>query len=287
MQNFLLYDASGGMPNSNECRFALLKLLSAYNLKPPGSLSIVVYSRHPRLFDDFLNFFPQLEIKVPANGFPQKKAELIQEFFSATGGNLLLCDTATYPLQPLDALFSEIGKGILFLYKDEIARSNGVNSILLQLQSMAEQQGFKTDGIPKKAGKVTVFHTAVVGLSQSAVHTVENASNLMSQLSRRVSHPVVEQFVFTHAFQKRLPVNTANDYFADYFALPEFCTLIDTFFTRNAEESIPNLVKLVHYLDAAAIHKEKMLHDRLPVLKKIWKNITGKGWSIKKYEKRI
>lgn len=122
MQNYIFYIASEGIHSTNECRYALLKLLSVYNLKLPRDLSVVVHTAHPRLFDEFLTFFPQLEVKEPVNKIPNNKAQVIQNFFSSTQGNLLVCDTATYPVEPLEKLFQEIDKGALFFVQERVAQ---------------------------------------------------------------------------------------------------------------------------------------------------------------------
>jgi hypothetical protein len=271
MQNYLLYNASEGIHSTNECRYALLKLLSVYNLKPPHGLYVVVHTAHPRLFDDFLTFFPQIEIRDPINDRSNSKQQLIQNFFSTTQGNLLFCDTATYPLKPFETLFGEIERGVLFLYRKEQPKANGHQNILKQVQTILSHSQHKMDGLPAKVDETPVFNAAVTGLNHTMLDVVKFATN----------------FSLSHAFQKQPPIKTANDYFADYFELNEFRALLHTFFTKNEEESIPNMVKLVNYLDVNAIQSEKKMHNKLPLLKKWWNELRGKGWSIRKYERRI
>jgi hypothetical protein len=287
MQNYLLYDASEGIHSANECRYALLKLLSVYNLKPPQDLCVVVHTGFPRLFDDFLTFFPLFEIKDPVDRMLNNKAQLIQSFFSTAQGNLLFCDTATYPLKPFEILFHEIQNGLLFLYRKELPQTNGYSNISKQVQTILSRSKHKMDGLPAKVGDIAVFNTAVTGLNHSMIKVVNYAFEMVNHLFQQISHPFALNFAFSYAFQKQPPIKTANDYFADYFELNEFRMLLHTFFAKNEEESIPSLVKLVHHLDAAAIQEEKTMHSRLPLLRKWWNEFTGKGWSIRKYEKRI
>ncbi|MCU7548047.1 hypothetical protein OCK74_02925 [Chitinophagaceae bacterium LB-8] len=287
MQNYILYNASEGIHSTNECRYALLKLLSVYNLKPPPSLFVVVHTGHPRLFDDFLTFFPHIEITGPFNEHSHAKAQIIQKFFLTTHGNLLICDTATYPLKPLETLFGEIEKGILFLYRKELPQTNGHNSVAKQVQSILSQSQHQMDGLPAKVHETPVHNAAIIGLNNSMLHVVKYAGEMINGLFQKIPHPFAVNFAFSHAFQKQPPIKTANDYFADYFELNEFRKLLQTFFRKNEEESIPSLVKLINHLDVGAIKLEKKKHIQLPLLKKWWKELTGKGWSIRKYEKRI
>jgi hypothetical protein len=287
MQNYIFYIASEGIHSTNECRYALLKLLSVYNLKLPQDLSVVVHTAHPRLFDEFLTFFPQLEVKEPVNKMPNNKAQVIQNFFASRQGNLLVCDTATYPVKHLEKLFQEIEKGTLFLYRKELPKTNGHSNVSKHLQTILSQSQHRMDGLPGKVEDVQLYSTAVTGLNHAGLPAAKFAGEITSRLFKQVSHPFAVNFAFSHAFQKQQPIKTANDYFADYFELSEFRTLLQTFFTKNEEESIPSLVKLVNYLDVDTIQKDKAMHNRLPLWKKWWNKLSGKAWSIRKYEKRI
>ena len=61
MPNAILYQAYGGTDFINECRYSLLKYLQVYNLKPPASTGIYIYTDQEHLFSDFLPFFHKLE----------------------------------------------------------------------------------------------------------------------------------------------------------------------------------------------------------------------------------
>ena len=75
--------------------------------------------------------------------------------------------------------------------------------------------------------------------------------------------------------------------FKDFKDLPEFKELLQLFFSKNEEESIPNLVKLIHHLDVETIQKDKVRYARLPFYKKWMNQLLGKEWSIKKYGNKI
>jgi hypothetical protein len=287
MQNYLLYDASNSNDNANECRYALLKLLSVYNLKPPQNLSVIVHTGEPRLFDDFQTFYTDLHIKEPLSGVPHRKMLLIQDFFSTREGNLLICDTFTYPIRPLDDLFREVERNSILLFKKEHSKTTGQSSILKQIQAALSKYQHRLDDLPQKVEDVSILDSAIIGLNQSMLSEVKFAGDMTNRIFNQITDPLAEKFAISYAFHKHSPFKTANDYFADYFELTEFRLLLRTFFSKNEEESIPNLVKLSSHLDAAAIKKEKAIHKELPLLKRWWKELTGKGWSIRKYERKI
>ena len=65
-----------------------------------------------------------------------------------------------------------------------------------------------------------------------------------------------------------------------YWNLKEFRKLLNTFFKNNEEESIPNMVKGAHAIDAAAIQQQKEAYEALPLHKKWLATLTGKRWRI-------
>jgi hypothetical protein len=79
----------------------------------------------------------------------------------------------------------------------------------------------------------------------------------------------------------------ASGWLTDYSGFPEFKKLLQLFFSKNEEESIPNLVKAVHHLDAEQIRKQKESYNEQPLFRRILNRFTGKGWSLKKYENKL
>jgi hypothetical protein len=79
----------------------------------------------------------------------------------------------------------------------------------------------------------------------------------------------------------------AADYFINYKGVTEVTKLLKIFFVRNEEESVPNLVKRVHYLDAEIIQKEAAVIRKAPLLKKWMGFITGKNNLVQRYQKKL
>jgi hypothetical protein len=111
----------------------------------------------------------------------------------------------------------------------------------------------------------------------------ETLSNQFRNLIGNVQHSKTdeEQILLFLSKQK-----THFDGIAGYSELPEFSILLHAFFKQNEEESIPNLVKLIHHLDPNQIHQQKLEFEKLPLYKQWLNRILGKGWSIKDYTKK-
>lgn len=87
-----------------------------------------------------------------------------------------------------------------------------------------------------------------------------------------------------HLFIKNGNDKEAIEYYED---LKEFRILLKEFFNRHQEESIPNQVKLMHNIDAKQILEQKRKFLELPLTSRWFKKLTGKGWSIYNYKKKI
>lgn len=93
----------------------------------------------------------------------------------------------------------------------------------------------------------------------------------------------MEKWIFHHKVSQ-LDLKTADRSVAQYDDLKEFRDLLRKFFMKYQEESVPNLLKLIHNLDAALIQKQKQEFQRLPLHQKLIKRIIGNHWSIEKYK---
>lgn len=81
--------------------------------------------------------------------------------------------------------------------------------------------------------------------------------------------------------------NNTGGMLRDYADLGEFRKLLREFFTRNQEESVPNLVKRIHPIDAGQIREHKRQYLRLPLPVRFLRKMTGRAWNIERYFSRI
>lgn len=83
------------------------------------------------------------------------------------------------------------------------------------------------------------------------------------------------------------PYRKADGYLAQYPGLKEFARLLRYFFDRYQEESVPNQVKLMHPVDPIAIQKQKEDFLNLPFPARFLRKLTGRGWKIENYTKKM
>ena len=93
--------------------------------------------------------------------------------------------------------------------------------------------------------------------------------SLYSELSRHSSAEASEVFACTY-YASDSGVQTMDNKIISYHNFPKFKNLLRLFFKKNEEESIPNLVKLAHHIDAEAILQEKKYYDGQPFVKKYY-----------------
>ena len=165
--------------------------------------------------------------------------------------------------------------------------NDGTDSELTKLAKFLATDSVQQNGSKLSLEGVKTWNTNSIGISSLHKDVIDDTLELNDVIYKQFSKPVVESFAFSYCFQKAGEVKIAEDYIHYYGSLKEFRHLLQLFFKKNGEESIPNLVKLLHKVDAAAIQKHKSAYEALPLYQKWLQMITGKSWSIKQYEKKI
>ncbi len=248
----------------NECRYALLKYLSVYNLNAPDDVTIVIYTDQPSVFEAYSPYFENFKMNKRQ---PLSKWAFLEEGLSQFD-SVLYCETNTYPVKAIEPLFEKMTMGKTYLLFQKKVSSNlqkGVKKLISDgkiVNNEGVQSRVSVAGIPKDH--------ALINQLRSGAGTLGNNSADDRQIILMLSNQ-----------------RTHFDGFIDYSELPEFSKLLNVFFNQNEEESIPNLVKLIHHLDVNQIILEKREFEKLPIHKKWSKRILGKGWSIKEYSKKL
>jgi hypothetical protein len=299
MHNALLYQAYGGQDTVNECRYSLLKYLQAYNLTPPAHTALVVYTDMPDAFADFEPFLQRLSIrklsretvqrwKGSINFLQRVKIELMADFLQTFNGNVLYCDTDTYMTSAIEPLFEDIRRGDFYLHQYEGVIDKTYHPTLQRLESALTSTPLQYNNkLVEFNKKLKLFNTGVVGLNSSHRFLLQDVLALTDAVYAKFPKHVAEQFAFSYCLQKAGTVKTAGHLVAHYQNLKEFRHLLQKFFLTNAEESIPNLRKKLHTIDAKAIQEEKNAYESLSFFQKIGKRLSGKAWKIAQYEKRL
>jgi hypothetical protein len=281
MPNQLFFHAYNA-PQVAQCRYFLLKYLGLYNLKPPADTTVIVYTNNPVAFESFINFFARFEmpeVLLNAAAGTLTQTAVLQQALLQYKGAMLYCNTATYPLQPLEHLFSDIEKGALYLHAPYRRTESELNAALRRFSVRRDKT---TTAVTTPQVRTTVWHAAVAGFSSRHKELPEK---LLAE-EAALQNALATDYAFTKVFSEQGKIKSAAKYIFDYSELKEFTSLLNAFFTRNEEESIPNQVKLLHHLDAATVQQQKEAYQQQPLFKKWLQIITGKRWSVKQYEKR-
>lgn len=274
MQHFLLFQVGDNRQRIYQCQYALLQYLAIYNLKPPADTGVVLYTTRPSEFDAYTSFFPSFTMRQAPE---TPKAALLQQTLQEHNGNIIYCDTDVYPIKPLATVFQTIEKGKAYLL---LKQWNKENTLVKTLLSEYEK---KIRGRKAHAPKEVATLPAVIGVNHIHVPQLQKATALIHTPTTDATFEQVESKAFQEAFEKG---NTSWTSFATYQSSAAFKELLPVFFQRNAEESIPNLVKLVHHLDAQQIQQEEEQYQHQAFYKKWLDKFTGKGW-IERYKKKF
>jgi hypothetical protein len=299
MQNAILYQAYGGQDFVNECRYSLLKYLQVYNLTPPSHTALVVYTDMPDAFADFAPFLQRLSTRKLPKETVQKwrgsinfvhrvKIEMLLDFLQSFNGNVLYCDTDTYLKEPIESIFEDIRQGAFYLHQYEGVVDKTINPSFQKWETFLSTTPLHYNNKRVEfTKKLKMFNAGVVGLNSSHKYVLQDVLALTDTIYAKFPKHIAEQFAFSYCFQKSGTIKAADHLIAHYWNLKEFRQLLQKFFVTNAEESIPNLIKKLHAIDAMAIQEEKNAYEQLPFLQKLARKLLGKAWKIAHYEKRL
>ena len=82
-------------------------------------------------------------------------------------------------------------------------------------------------------------------------------------------------------------MKSIKGFIEEYPDLSEFRLLLKDFFLRNQEESIPNLVRIIHPVNASEIESHKKKYLQLPVYTRLLRKMTGRSWNIGRYASKL
>lgn len=299
MQNYILYQAYGSIDHINECRYSLLKYLQVYNLKPPAQTTVVVYTDQPALFDSFTAFFTQFQMQAVNETLLQQwrgtidfvhrvKIEIIRDFFTRYDGNLLYLDTDTYIYSPIESIFKGIEAGTYYLHEYEGIIDKNVNAHFHKWDNFLRNATIHFNNKQLELpSQVKIWNAGVIGMNSSHKEILDDVLALTDAVYAQFSKHIAEQFAFSYCLQKAGKVAETDQLIAHYWNLKEFRKVLNLFFKKNEEESVPNMVKLAHHLDAATIQEHKNKFEKLPVYKRWLALLTGKSWKIEHYTKKM
>ncbi|MFL5789243.1 MAG: hypothetical protein ACJ748_14380 [Flavisolibacter sp.] len=299
MQHYILYQAYGTTDYVNECRYSLLKFLSVYNLNPPSDIGVVIYTDQPAYFEAFAPFFHEFRLKEISqvqvkewrgeqDFVHRAKIEMIKDFIGSIEGSLIYFDTDTYIVKPLYELFDKLDNGSFIMHEYEGVLDKSINPDFYKWERFLESASITYNEKPMTFSKeLGMWNAGVVGMKGGNYELLNDVLALTDAVFKQFPKHIAEQFAFSYCFQKKAKVVDSKEYIIHYWNLKEFRRLLNLFFTKYEEESIPNLVKLVNHLDARTIQNEKTEFEKLPLVVKLVHSLTGKKWNIRQYEKKL
>jgi hypothetical protein len=284
MSNYILYLAGSDANRVNECRYSLLKYLALYNLKPPANIGIVIYSGVPAIFESFDPFFEQFELKETTEPLPSK-LEFINKALELKERNVLYMEPDSYFTTPVDSIFENLSSGDLLFYTKKQTDYNDAqfNKIRELLSSDKISIDEPSIGSIQKKG---FYSTEIIGLNTKALPLVQKMTDLYSKLALHLPAEISEEFACNY-YASDAAVETLENKATSYRNFHQFKNLLRLFFEKNQEENIPNLVKLMHHIDAQTILQEKKQYDSQPFVKKLLSALAGKAWSVRRYQNKF
>ncbi|HET7897297.1 MAG TPA: hypothetical protein VFL47_06500, partial [Flavisolibacter sp.] len=194
----------------------------------------------------------------------------------------------TYITTSIQSIFDGLQAGDFYLHQYEGIIDKRTNSSFHKWEKFLSTTPLAYNGKTVSFNtNLKMFNAGVVGLNSRQKDVLEDVLALTDVVYAKFQKHIAEQFAFSYCLQKAGTIHFAEDKIAHYWNLKEFRQLLKKFFAVNAEESVPNLIKKLHRIDAMAIQVEKNSYKSLPFFQKFMRNLKGKTWKIETYEKRL
>jgi hypothetical protein len=299
MANVLVLQAIQGIDNINKCRYALLKYLEVYNLNPPPDVAIFLYTDQPAFFESFIPYFNQFGIKEVSRvqakewagepGYSARiKMQILAEVNSHFHGNILFLNTNCYLIAPVDVIFSDIESGNSYMHSCMGELTNAKSIQAQKLSKLLSGHTLQSNGTSLHITDLKLFNPSVIGINSSSGEVIEDVIELSDLIYKQYPNPITESFAFSYCLQaNNRQVKSCERSVFYYHDDKSLLRLLRIFFNKNAEENIPNLVKAINKINIENIWKKKLEFDSLPFYQKWINTLSGKGWNIKTYEKKI
>jgi hypothetical protein len=290
MKNYLLFQTYGSKEIFDECRFFLLRFAATATSWEKENINLVIYTNDKTKFDEWIPILPNI-IFVPItmkqvtewrghiNFVHRVKIEIITHFFSLYNGNMLYCDTDTYPVQSLQPLFESINKGNIYMHTSEgkISDTPAFKKWYNFLQ--------KSD-LPffnKSAVNTTMWNAGVIGINHDCKNILPAVLKLTDDMYPLFKKHTVEQFAFSYSLQQVKMIQPADIYIYHYWNLKELRILLNSWFLKNKETAIESLIAASQTISPQQISVEKFSFLSKPKLFQWYKKLTGKNWNIENY----
>jgi hypothetical protein len=291
MGNYLVFQAYGPAEIINQCKFFLLRFAAKANDWDRENIKIVIYTTDESSFYGWKAVLPNImfepvtmkqitEWRGAINFVHRVKIEIITHFFSKYGGNMLYCDTDTYPLLPLQALFTGIDNGKIYMHTCE-----GKIEYIGQFKKwhLFLQKNKQLDFLSGVNIKCSMWNAGVIGFSDAYKSILSGVAELTDNVYPLFKKHTVEQFVFSYFLQQQQEVNAAENYIYHYWDLKEFGVILNSWFLNNREKSFAELIESSTHISPEEIMLEKTRYYSNTWPAKLYKKLRGKNWKIENY----
>ena len=291
MNNYILFQAYGLKSIFDECTFFLLRFAAEATDWEKNNIKIIIYTSDKTMFADCSSALPNIIFEPITMDQVKKwrgdidfvhrvKIEIISHFFAHYTGNLLYCDTDTYPVKSLQPVFTNINEGKIYMHIEE-GNIEPSNQFKKWYRFLTENNQFNF--LQKGNAGIAMWNAGVIGLNSRYKNLLPDVLKLTDTIYPMFKKHTVEQFVFSYTLQKNQAINAASSYIYHYWDLKEFRTLLDLWFLNNKGKDIKELAAAAKTISPEKIMIEKDKYANSSFFLKWLKKLKKENWKIDNY----
>jgi hypothetical protein len=294
-----------------ECHFHLLRYMATRDQERKEQLTYLIYTDQPSLFDRWKNTDLNLEVVPtpferiqswygPRQFLWRAKIMAIRDALQRTGGNVLYCDTDTYPRQDLGALFRRLDAGELFMYENEgyIDKAAYPHFHMYHIR-FAEHPTLRVGSRIYEIPLTTpIWNAGVIGIGHTQAPIIDEVLAFCDALYEEWPFVAVEQFSMGYIFENSSNGCTAaKDFLYHYWAVRRYALLLDRLFEFYGSRDLDRLIRASERILAEDLAPIKEAWDQSRPFQFLWRNypygryiisrIYTRQWPIEKQFSRL
>jgi hypothetical protein len=293
-----------------ECHFHLLRYLATRDREKPQP-GYLIYADQPSQFDRWrgadldLKIIPTPLEQIEAWCGPQRfvfraKIMAIKDALHRTGGNLVYCDTDTYPRCDLNPLFRRLDNGELFMYENEGSIDRSINKHFFAYDKRFREHpalrvGPRVYDVPLTTD---MWNAGVIGIGQTAAAMIDEVLAFSDALYREWQYLTVEQFSMGYVFQNsEQGCAAAKEFIYHYWPVRRYAVLLNRLFELYSSSALDRLIRASDRILAEELVPVKQSWEASRPFQFLWRNypygvelmsrVDRRQWPIEKEFSRL
>lgn len=278
--NYIVYQAYGKDEIGSEAIFSALTLMYLGPLSE--NTKIIFYTDRPQFFypifkDSNAVIFEEINAEKikdwrgKIDFVHRVKIMILKDAVAKYKGNILYVDSDTWYSSTLDAIFSGIAAGKIYMHTNEGALKSKKNPIFKKMYRFIKSNSFTINQQTLQiSDDQDMWNAGVIGFNSSYNSKLDEVLELTDKMYSKYQKHVMEQLAFSIILNKAQPLEKTDNEINHYWYDKSFRFIIADFLEKNKNKGLTELIALTPSL--------------IPLIANEPEEKSNKGWFAKLFK---